>query len=98
MPGGRYATAPDGYRVGVAHSKHDYVILRELGRKDADGDTHLHVPADPLGRVAWAAGGEHHGELPGAVREARAAGASWADIADAIGSTTEDVVRAEYGD
>lgn len=80
----------------MTYSKQDYALLRELGRRDLEDGTQLHVPAEPVARVAWAAPFNDE-RLDRAVAEARAAGATWAEVADAIGSATESAVAAQYG-
>jgi hypothetical protein len=63
----------------------DFDALREQGREAAQRSASEQAPTDTLERVAWAAGWGQDDELRRAVETARAAGAPWSAIADAIG-------------
>jgi hypothetical protein len=77
-------------------SNHDYALLRDQGRRDAESGTSEHAPPRPLSRVAWAAG-RGKDELRDAIRAARDDQASWEEIAEAVGSATAEAVAAEFG-
>lgn len=63
----------------------DFAALREAGHQAAVDVIRNTAPASPLERVAWMMGYGEVDETATAVAEARAAGATWRQVAEATG-------------
>lgn len=73
----------------------DLAADREAGRRDAEQHISERAPADPLRRVAWAQGYGSIEAVDQAVADARAAGVTWREIAEALGEN-HNTVRVRY--
>lgn len=73
----------------------DLAADREAGRLDAMQHISERAPADPLRRVAWAKGYGSIDAVDQAVEDARGAGVTWREIAEAL-DENHNTVRVRY--
>lgn len=73
----------------------DLAADREAGRRDAEQHISEQAPANPLRRVAWAQGYGSADAVDQAVADARDAGITWRQIAEAL-DENHNTVRVRY--
>ena len=73
----------------------DIAAAREAGRRYAEQGINEEAPNDPVLRVAWAQGSGSIAVVDQAVADARAAGVTWREIAEALGEN-HNTVRVRY--
>lgn len=69
----------------------DLTAAREAGRRAAEQAINEQAPADPVLRIAWAQGHGGVDALRQAVEDARNAGVTWREIAEALGENPSTV-------
>ena len=73
----------------------DLEAARQAGRQAAEQAINEQAPADPVLKVAWAQGHGGVDAVDQAVAEARDAGVTWREIAEALGEN-HSTVRVRY--